>query len=512
MRTIRVLAAVLTAALAAGCATGPAAAEGDGPAAPAWQECGTGLDCATLEVPVDPADPDGPTVGLALVRHRATDPAQRIGSLVVNPGGPGAPAGDLVRAIDAAAGTGPYSPELLARFDVVGMDPRGVGGSAGVRCQSDAEREEALAFDYDPTLPGMGPREELVALAEDLAQGCAENVDPALLGHLATDDVARDVDLVRQALGEERISYLGQSYGTFLGATYATLFPDHVRQMVLDAPVDPLTWQTDPLRATLDQTVSGERMLDAWFATCRAEGPSCTFGGGDPEAAFDALVTRLEAAPLEVPANEPVPAQRVDGGAALLAARTAAFGPMLWPFLTAGLTAAEQGDGSVLATLGTVLTRNPDGTPNGLGEANLAVNCLDRAVPADLAAHDRNAADAVAAAPRFGELSGYLALACVDWPATNPDRFTGPYTGAGAPPVLVVGGREDSQTPYEWAGSMTAQLEGAVLLTREGYGHGSYRSGSPCVDAAVDRLLVAGALPAPGTTCPGPPATTALPG
>ena len=510
MRTIRVLAAVLTAALAAGCASSPAAA--DGSASLPWEECGAGLDCVTLQVPVDHADPDGPTVGLALVRHRATDPDQRIGSLLVNPGGPGAAAGDLVRSADAAAGTGPYSPELLARFDVVGMDPRGGGGSAGVRCLTDVEREEALAMDLDPTLPGMAPREVLLDQSRELAQGCVEGVDPALLPHLATDDVARDMDLVRQALGEERISYLGQSYGTLLGATYATLFPGHVRQMVLDAPIDPLTWQADPLAATVDQAVSAERLLDAWFATCRAEGPACTFGGGAPVAAFAAVGAGLVRPPVVVPGVGRVPARRVDGGATLLAARTAVFTPMLWPVLTAALTAAEQGDGSVLAALGAALTRNADGTPNGLGEANLAVNCLDRDIPADLAAHDRNAADAVAAAPRFGEQSGYLSIPCVGWPAVNPDRFTGPYSGAGAPPVLVVGGRIDSQTPYDWAESMASELDGAVLLTREGYGHGSYRSGAPCVDSAVDRLLVDGALPATGTTCPGPPTTTALPG
>lgn len=510
MRTTRVLAALAAASFAAGCAAGPAAGE---PAPPAlnWSDCGTGLDCATLEVPVDHADPAGPTLPLALVRHRATDPAQRIGSLLVNPGGPGAAAGDLVRGITSAPdGAGPYSPELLTRFDVVGMDPRGVGASAGVRCLTDAEREEDLALDRDPELPGMAPREVLLAEAAELADGCAAGVDPLLLENLATDDVARDMDLVRAALGEERISYLGQSYGTLLGATYATLFPDHVRQMVLDAPVDPTTWQTDTLDATLDQAVSAERVLDSWFATCRAE--SCGFGGGDPEGAFDALVARLEATPLEVPASGAVPAQRVDGGAILLAARTAVFAPQLWPVLTRALVAAEAGDGSVVAALGSVLTRNPDGTPNGLGEANVAVNCLDRDVPADLAEHDRNAAEAVAAAPRFGELSGYISLVCADWPAANPDRFTGPYTGAGAPPVLVVGGREDSQTPFDWSEAMTAELEGSVLLTREGVGHGSYRAGAPCVDAAVDRLLVDGTLPAPGTTCPGAPTTTVAPG
>ncbi len=193
----------------------------------------------------------------------------------------------------------------------------------------------------------------------------------------------------------------------------------------------------------------------------------------------------------------------------MLAARTAAFRPEFWPILTTGLLAAEAGDGSVLAGLATALLREPDGTPNALGEANLAVNRLDRAVPTDPAAHDADAAATTAAAPRFGEQSAYLWLACTHCAAADPDRFTGPYAGAGAPPGLVGGGRVDSQTPYAWAGSMAAELEGAVLLTRDGHGHGSVGVGLPCVDDAVDRALVDGVLPAAGTTCPGPVTTTA---
>ncbi|GAA3226691.1 alpha/beta hydrolase [Pseudonocardia petroleophila] len=505
----RTLTVLLTAGvLAAGCSTG-AAAGGSAAPAVAWQECGAGLDCATLEVPVDHADPDGDTVALSLVRHRATDPAQRIGSLLYNPGGPGGPANEAVRTIDAAAGTGPWSPELLARFDVVGMDPRGVGESEGVRCLDDAEREAVLARDVDPTLPGGMPREALEADVRLLTDGCVDGVDPALLAHMATDDVARDIDLVRAALGEDRISYLGASYGTLLGATYATLFPDRVRHMVLDAPVDPARWQTDPVAATTDQALAGERMLDAYLATCVEQG--CPFGAGDPGAALDALVARLEAQPLEVPAANGVPAGTLDGAGVLTAARFAMITPSLWPVLTTGLLAAEAGDGSILRVLSTLLLREPDGTPAGFAEANTAVNCLDRAVPADPAVHDANAAEIVAAAPRFGTLSSYLLLTCASWPVPNPDRFTGPLTGAGAPPILVVGGREDSQTPYPWAVAMADELESGVLLTRDGYGHGSYRASGPCIDTAVDRYLVDGTVPADGTVCAQEPAPSTLP-
>lgn len=259
---------MLAVAVSGGCATGVAAGRSVDPVA--WQECGPNLDCATVEVPVVHTDPGGLTIGLAVARHRATDPARRIGSLLTNPGGPGGPAAEGIRMIGTPMDPGVYSPELLARYDIVGMDPRGVGESDGVRCLSDAEREAGLAADLDPTLTAGLPREAVDAQTRDLADGCAAGIDPGLLANMATDDVARDMDLVRAALGEEQISYLGVSYGTLLGATYATLFPDRVRRMVLDAPVDPVLWQQDPLAATAAQGVGGERSLDLWFATCRA--------------------------------------------------------------------------------------------------------------------------------------------------------------------------------------------------------------------------------------------------
>jgi pimeloyl-ACP methyl ester carboxylesterase len=517
MRSPRRWGAVLAAALAttACAATGDAGAPSTPPPVPRveWQACGDGLDCATLLVPVDHADPDGATVPLALVRHQATDPARRLGALLYNPGGPGGGAADVVRQLATPQGALVLSPEVTARYDVIGMDPRGVAGSAGIACLSDADREAELARDLDPAVPGGLALPELTAAARRLADGCARSVDGGLLAQVSTDAVARDMDVVRAALDEERISFLGVSYGTLLGATYATMFPSRVQRMVLDAPLDPELWRRDPLAATAQQAVSGERVLDAWFATCRAEGPACTFGGGQPAQAFDALIARLEAQPLPAAAAGAVPAGRVDGADALLAARTAVFDRRLWPALTSALVAAERGDGTPLHLLGSLLVRDPDGTPSALPEANLAVNCLDRDMPADIAAHQANAAEIRSAAPRFGTLSGYVFLPCARWPAENPDRYLEPLTGAGASPILVVGGREDSQAPYPWAEAMASVLKPAVLLTREGVGHGSYRASGPCVDGAVERYLLDGSVPAPGTACPQePPATTIPPG
>ncbi|WP_181779316.1 alpha/beta hydrolase [Pseudonocardia pini] len=513
----RTTALVAAAVVVAGCAAGaePAEAVPAPPVPPpvAWAECGPNLDCATVEVPLDYAEPEGRQVPIAVVRHRAGDPAQRIGSLFYNPGGPGAPATDVVRGIGTMPGAGYFSPDVVARFDIVGMDPRGIGDSGEVRCLSDDQRRAQLSRDGDPAVVGGRPEAELVADADELAAGCAANQDPAYLASLSTDTVARDMDQVRAALGERQLTYLGASYGTLLGATYATLFPQSVRQMVLDAPADPDLWRNDPLEATTQQAVAGERALDLWFETCRTEGAAtCPFGAGDPEAAFDALVDRLEAQPIAVPASPTgVPAGTLDGYWALVAARTAVFDRTLWPVLTAGLLTAEQGDGTLLWTLAMALTMDPEtGAPNGLTETNLAVNCMDRAVPTDLAAHTAQAATASAQTPRFATASGYNWLSCASWPVQNTDRYTERLTGAGAPPILVVGGRVDSQTPYPWAQAMVDDLESSVLLTREGIGHGSYRTSGPCIDTAVDATLIDGVLPADGTVCAQePPATTA---
>ena len=505
------VAALLTGSVPAALAQPP----GDAPAPLEFVPCGDGgLDCATLVVPVDHSDPGGTTIELPVLRHRATDPARRLGLLLVNPGGPGAPAGDYVRLLVGAVPDVPatLAAEVLARYDVIGLDPRGTAGPSAVRCLTDAQREEALATNFDPDLPGGQDRATVRADFREFTAGCAARNDAALLSQLATDDVARDMDLLRAALGEQQISYLGVSYGTLLGATYATLFPERVQHMVLDSPVHPTSWQQRPLLALTEQAVSGERALDAYFAACAEAGPDCPFGAGSPAEAFDALVDRLEAAPLTVPATESRPEGRVDGATVVIAARIAVFDRGLWPLLTLGLVNAEGGDGRVLLFLSEVLAREPDGSPNGVVEANLAVNCLDKEVPAEIERHDGQAVVADQVAPRTGFLFGYTFLPCASWPVRTDARFTGPYTAAGAPTILVLGTRLDSQTPYPWARAMTDSLQDAVLLTVEGVGHGAHGRSGECVDDAVHTYLLTGRIPPEGATCvQQPPASAALP-
>ena len=354
--------------------------------------------------------------------------------LLVNPGGPGAPAGDLVRLLVGAFPEVPATlgPEVLARYDVVGLDPRGTGGPGTVRCLTDAQREEALDADLDPDLPCGQDRAGVLADVRELTEDCAARNDAALLSQLATDDVARDMDLLRGALGEQQVSYYGASYGTLLGATYATLFPERVRHLVLDSPVHPTSWQR-PLPALTEQAASGEQVLDTYFAACVEAGPDCPFGAGRPAEAFDELVDRLEAAPLIVPAVDNTPEGRVDGATAAVAARVAMIDRGLWPLLTLGLVSAEDGE-----------RPGPDSSPG-------TRSCR---------------------APR-GRCAPTL---CSPVPTPPPGR----------PPSSCWEPGWTRRPPYPWARAVTDSLDEAVLLTVDGVGHVVLRQRGECVDGAVD--------------------------
>ncbi|WP_069169217.1 alpha/beta hydrolase [Streptomyces griseus] len=481
------------------------------PAPLAWSACGKNLECATIKVPQEYTDPEGAQIPLAVMRHRATDPGHRIGSLIFNPGGPGVSATETLRNLPKTAGTpGAFSPAVLARFDVIAMDPRGVGESQAVRCLTDEQRAEAAGTDFDPAIPGGKPLPQLLADAATFTDGCAKHQSKSFLASLSTDNVARDIDQVRSALGEDKITYYGLSYGTVVGPMYATLFPDRVRQMVLDAPVDTNQWFGNSLPFQNDVAVSSERTLDAWFKTCRSEGTAvCPFGAGDPEAAFDTLIDTLEAKPLKIaPAEGATQGGEFDGAMALETTRALAGDQNVWPLLTSALLAAEKGDGALLSTLWSSITVSPFPVPTAMFETHTAVRCADWKTPSGIAAHKAAATKATAEAKRIGTRAAYSALNCARWPAPNKDRVTKPLTGSGAPPALVVAGRLDPVTPHHWAENMTRTLDSAVLLTREGVGHGSYGINS-CVNKAVDAALLHGTHPADGTVCKtDTPATT----
>ncbi|MEU0135932.1 alpha/beta hydrolase [Streptomyces sp. NPDC006296] len=477
----------------------------------AWSACGKNLECATIKVPQEYTDPEGAQIPLAVMRHRATDPGHRIGSLIFNPGGPGVSATETLRNLPKTAGTpGAFSPAVLAAFDIVAMDPRGVGESQAVHCLTDEQRAEAAGTDFDPAIPGGKPLPQLLADAATFTDGCAKHQSKKFLASLSTDNVARDIDQVRSALGEAKLTYYGLSYGTVVGPMYATLFPHRVRQMVLDAPVDTNQWFGNPLPFQNDVAVASERTLDAWFTTCRTEGTTvCPFGAGDPQAAFDTLIDTLEAKPLKIaPAEGAAQGGELDGAMALEATRALAGDQNTWPLLTSALLAAQKGNGAPLYTLWSSVTVSPFPVPTAMFETHTAVRCADWNTPSGIAAHKTAATKAVTEAKRIGPRAAYSALNCARWPAPNRDRVDKPLTGAGAPPALVVGGRLDPVTPHHWAETMTRTLDSAVLLTREGVGHGSYGINT-CVGKAVDAALLHGTRPADGTVCKtDAPATT----
>jgi pimeloyl-ACP methyl ester carboxylesterase len=455
----------------------------------AWSECADGAEgwqCATLAVPLDYAKPDSPTIDLALTRLPASDPARRIGPLVLNFGGPGGPAVSTVHELGPVM----FSDEIRARFDLVGFDPRGVGASAPLDCKVDLEAYYAV--DISPDTPAE--RQAQIEAGRRFADGCGANGGP-LLAQMGTDNVVRDLERLRLALDVEQFSFWGPSYGTSIAVQYAEQYPQHVRAFSIE---DVLATELDGATFTKEVIAGYEMAFNAFLADCAAS-PACAFhSGGNPGAAFDALMARLDQTPL-VAADDPRPVTQSD----LLAIVDAVLWRLsTWGELAEALKLAEAGDAASLRKFAdNVRGRGPDGTyeePNSV-YTFAAVHCLDNSFPRDVTALQSVAAEVATLAPRTGAFYMNLGYACVSWPA--PHRATpAPPTGHGAPPLLVVGATLDNQTPYIWAQRLAGQLEGAVLLTREGSGHTSYFLSS-CVVEAVDAYLLELTLPEPGTVC-----------
>lgn len=451
-----------------------------------WTDCSGGFQCATLQVPLDYAHPDAGTIGIAINRKPATVPANRIGSLLINPGGPGASGLDFVRGSAAAL------PGLNRRFDLVGFDPRGVGQSAPVRCL-DGPQEDALDA-LDSVLDDPAEKQAAIQAIKAFAASCTQN-SAKILPFVDTVSAAKDMDLMRAALGDAKLTYLGFSYGTFLGETYAHLFPTHVRALSLDAIVDPSISADDLL---IGQATAFEQILHTFLSDCiarKAASPPCQYArSGDPYTKLVALMQSLDSTPLRV-------------GNRLLTRSLAMTGVLwrsyyqpTWPILERELALVDQGDGSLLlASADDYNGRKADGTFNNELDANSAINCLDHPAPTDIAAYDALGPAFAKAAPFYGPWMQYSDLTCAYWPV-RPTRQPAPLSADGAPPILLVGSTGDPATPYAMAQSVNQQLAGSVLLTRQGSGHISYNV-SACIRNAEDAYLISLALPPPGTVC-----------
>lgn len=482
LRRAGVLAVAASALLLAGCLPGPAASgpTASGPLARfesqqvAWAPCGT-YECASVDVPLDYAAPEGRTISLGVTRQRATR-EPRLGTLFVNPGGPGGSGRDMVRFFGTVG---------LERFDLVGWDPRGVGASAPVTCLDGPAADAHLQLDASPDTP-----EEFVELREGARRfgaSCLAGTGADLLAHVSTVETVRDLDVLRAVVGDPRLHFLGVSYGTQIGALYAELFPQRVGRLVLDAAVDVNDTRQVP------QSLGFDRALGNFAVWCARQ--RCGLGD-TPEAVVAGLradLDALDARPLAVRDRTLTQTLAVTGIAASLYS-----GEDAWPLLAHGVRVLREGDGLALLTLADELnSRRPDGTYGGLFSSFPAITCLDRP-GLDAAAADRQWEADRARAPFFGTYLGPW-YTCSAWPVP-PDPIP-PIRGEGAAPILVVGATGDPATPYEWSVAAADALASGVLLTYDGEGHGAYGGRSACVDSAVRAWLTDGVLPPAGSRC-----------
>ncbi|WP_327263696.1 alpha/beta hydrolase [Streptomyces sp. NBC_01232] len=457
-----------------------------------WRDCGVpGFQCSTMKAPLDYGNPGaGQDVDIAVSRRAATGPGKRLGSLVVNPGGPG---GSGIGYLQAYAGIG-YPAAVRAQYDMVSFDPRGVERSSPVECLNGPAMDKYTQVDQTPDDPAE--RAELVAAFKEFADACRTN-SKRILPHVSTVDAARDMDLLRAVLGDQKLSYVGASYGTLLGATYADLFPDRVGRLVLDGAMDP---ERAALDLNRDQTAGFDTAFTAFAKDC-AKQTDCPLGKGGPDAVGARLkefFRKVDAQP--VPSGDPN--RPVGEALATTGAIAALYDESAWPQLREALTSAMNGDGAGLLSLAdSYYEREADGKYANLMSANAAVNCLDQppafsgpeAVDAALPSFEK-------ASPVFGAGLAWAGLNCTYW----PEKATGKakrLTAKGAAPIVVVGTTRDPATPYKWAQALAGQLDSGSLLTYDGDGHTAYGRGSDCIDTAINRYLLEGKAPQDGKKC-----------
>lgn len=449
-----------------------------------WVNCGP-AECATITAPLDYAEPGAASIELAITRVPAT--GERLGSIFVNPGGPGASAVQYAKLADSVV-----DPVIREHFDVVGIDPRGVGLSSPIECLSDEQLDLLAATDGTPD--SIAEESAVIALAELPGQGCARN-SPDLLAHVGTVDSARDLDIARAVVGDASLTYLGKSYGTMLGAVYAELFPALVGRMVLDGA---LPASLDQSEVTRGQAIGFEGTLRDFVTDC-LDHDDCPLQGS-PDAALAQLRTWLAALD-----DEPIVSadRELNESLASYAILTNLYAPDYdFPRLREALGAAmsKRDAGPLLALLDSRVSRGPEGRyEDNSSEAFYAVTCLDRPFSGTADDVRRLAREWGESAPTFGPSLAWGLLTCRDWPA-SAEQVTS-TRAAGSAPILVVSTTRDPATPYAWGELLADELENGHLLTFDGADHTAYRSGSGCVDEAIDRYLLRGELPAAGTVC-----------
>lgn len=456
-----------------------------------WRDCGqAGLQCATMKAPLDYDAPDpAEDLDLAVARKKAEGSGKPIGSLQVNPGGPG---GSAIEYVEQAAAVG-YPAPVRAKYDIVGLDPRGVARSEPVKCLSDKEMDSYTQTDQTPD--DKGETAELVSAYKKFAAGC-EKRSGELLGHLSTVEAARDMDVLRAVLGDRKLNFVGASYGTYLGAYYAGLHPQRSGRLVLDGGMDP---SLSMLQLNRDQTGGFETAFKQFAEDCvgRSDCPLGTKSAKDASRELSAFFKKVDDKPLQT--GDP---RELTESLATTGVIRAMYDESSWPQLREALTAGKKGDGAqLLALADDYYERGPDGRYGNIMFANPAVNCLD--LPAAFSSPD----EVKKAVPAFEETSSvfgrgfaWAALNCGYWPE-KPTGEPHRISAEGADPILVVGTTRDPATPYAWSQSLAGQLEPARLLTYEGDGHTAYLRGGACINDTVDTYLLKGKAPKDGKTC-----------
>ena len=450
-----------------------------------WNEVVDGVDEGFLTVPLDYSDPQGDTIDLYVTRHRADRDDARIGALLVNNGGPGSAASSM--GINA---TSWFDEAITDRFDVVAWDPRGTGISGGsVDCIDDDEYDDFFERP-DITPDDDAELAELRELSERFAQRCIDRVGPAL-AHIGTNNSARDMDAIRQALGEQQVSFFGFSYGSELGATWATLFPTTVRAAVFDGAADP---NAEPFEASRQQRIGFESALSTFLAAC-SEDSGCDFhNDGDAEGAFDSLLARLDTDPLTVSEDR----ADVNLGVAVTGVARAMYNDAFWPALERALNDADNGDGAALLQLqDSYYQRSSDGAYSNLLESFQAIQCADTAERLTIEESDAEAAELLEFGPRlFPYTAG--SYACTFFPDAVDPRIA--VTGVGAGPILVIGTTGDPSTPLESSRAMAAALEDGRLIVVEANQHTGYNANG-CIDDTIHDYLIQLIAPPSETRC-----------
>lgn len=455
-----------------------------------WSTCYDQMLCAEAVAPLDWANPAGEEITLALVKHeaKATTP---LGSLFVNPGGPGASGVSFVaNSLDYAV-----SSDVQHNYDVIGFDPRGVGASSAVTCFTDPALMDQFLFGYTPT-----PREseqwfaERKQAAADFTAACVENSGD-LLAHVDTLSAARDLDMLRAVVGDSRLNYLGYSYGTLLGAIYAETFPSTVGRMVLDGALNPASTNSEVI---LTQAVGFEQALTAYLEDC-ATTANCPFSGTTDQNLQDisALLAQLQASPL--PATD---GRLLGADAMVTAIITPLYNRQAWGYLSNVFAAVLDGNADpAYASVDMYYQRTAEGSySNNSTEAFIAINCLDYPVSSDPAEWASDAAELTRQAPVIGPYLAWGDELCAQWP-TPPVLMPGEIRASGSADILVVGTTGDPATPYRWAQELAAQLENGHLVTYAGEGHTAYNKSNACINDAVDSFLLRGIVPARDPMC-----------